>query len=134
ALPSLYPLSLHDALPICVGDIDGFVRAADLLVDYQEPLTNKHSLPDTLTSAALAGEPGAAMAMARLKLSDNSDFQDVDGARALLSKLAADGDSEAAVLFAETQYANLTSTGTRPSRREGGMTDRQIEDLVRDLT
>src|SRR5262249_52237797 len=77
-----------------VNDIDAMVRAAALLVDYHEPLTDKQAILDTLTPAALAGEPGATMALARLKLSDNSDFQDVEGARILLHKLWVDGDSE----------------------------------------
>src|SRR5262249_27902465 len=118
------------------GDIDAFVRMAGLLVDYQEPITNKQSFLDTLMSAVAVGEPGVAMALARLKLSDNSDFQDVDGARILLSKLSVDGDPEAAVLYAETQYANLTGSSFRPSRRDdnGGITDQQIQGLIRDLT
>ena len=120
-------------LAAALDDIDAVVRAAGLLVDYQEPLGNNWLLT-TLTDAAAVGEPGTAMALARLKLSDNSDFHDVDGARALLSKLAADGDTEACVLLAETQYDNLTSTSSRPSRRAGSSSDADIETLIDGLT
>src|SRR5439155_13419121 len=112
------------------GDIDAFVRAAGLLIDYPEPFRDKEAFLRVLTAAALVGEPGAAIALARLKLSDSADFGDVDGARTLLAKLAADGDAEAAILYAETQYDNLTNASFRPSGHAGGMTDAEIEALV----
>jgi hypothetical protein len=78
----------------------------------------------------VAGEPGAAMAWALLKLSDHSQLgRDEMGARVILSKLAGDGDVEAAVLLAETQYSSLGET-VLPPRVDESMSDDAIRELV----
>ena len=73
------------------------------------------------------------MALARLKLSGNSQFGgDKEGARALLQTLAADGDPEAALLLAETQYDHLSDSSFKPHRLDGGMSDDEIRQAVDD--
>jgi TPR repeat protein len=106
------------------------IRLAGLLVDYHARLDNPGRLVEPLTAAAEVGEPGAAIALAKLKLSDNSQFADVDGARALLKPLADGGDREALWLVAGSQYANLDSSSSNPYRREGGMSDQDLRRLI----
>jgi TPR repeat protein len=108
------------------------IRLAGLLIDYQTQLDNPKRLLEPLTAAAGAGEPGAAIALAKLKLSDNSQFSDVDGARALLKSLADAGDREALWLYAGSQYANLDSSSSNPYRREGGLSDDDLRKLIND--
>ncbi len=113
------------------NDIDARVRAAGLFVDYDEKLQYPDSYRDTMDAAAEVGEPGAAMAWARLKLSGHPQFgNDVSGARDLLARLADGGDSEAAVMLAETQYVDLDEAKFNPPRRDGGMSDDEIRTLL----
>jgi TPR repeat protein len=115
------------------SNIDARIKAAALLLEYDEKLEVPGYFSDKLAAAAEAGEPGAAMALARLKLSDNPQFgNDKEGARALLQGLASDGDQEAALLLAETQYDHLSDTSFKPNRLEGGMSDGEIRRTVDD--
>ena len=115
------------------SSIDARIRAAGLLVDYDEKVEVPGDFTGTLAAAAEAGEPGAAMALARLKLSDNAQFGgDKEGARALLQGLAADGDQEAMLLLAETQYDHLSDSSFKPNRLDGGMSDEEIRRTVDD--
>ena len=114
-------------------NIDARIKAAGLLIDYDEKVEVPGNLIDTLAAAAEAGEPGAAMALARLKLSGNSQFGgEKEGARALLQALASDGDPEAALLLAETQYDHLSDSSFKPHRLDGGMSDDQVRQAVDD--
>lgn len=111
-------------------DPDDHIRLADLLVDYHPRLDNAESLVSSMASHAASGRKDVALALARLKLSDNSQFSDEDGARALLRPLADGGDREALWLYAGTQYRNLDSTSYRPTRREDGLSDAELMAMV----
>ena len=113
-------------------DIDTGIRLANLLPDYGFQVDNPDRLAERLSDAAEAGEPGAALALARLELSDDRQFKNEDAARAMLRPLADAGDRDALWLYAATQYANLDSTSYRPSRRDGGLSDDQLKALITD--
>lgn len=113
-------------------DLADEIRLAGLLIDYQTQLDNADRLVASLTQAAAVGEPGAAIALARLKLSDNSQFTDIDGARALLKPLADAGDRAALWLYAGSQYANLAASSSNPYRRDGGLDDGDLRKLIDD--
>jgi TPR repeat protein len=106
------------------------IRVAGLLMDYQISLDDPKRLLGQLADAAELGEPGAAMALAKLKLSDNSQFTDVDGARVLLKPLADDGSREALWLYVASQYANLESSSSQSYRRAGGLADEDLRKLI----
>ncbi|TIO47474.1 MAG: sel1 repeat family protein [Mesorhizobium sp.] len=112
-------------------DLDACIRLAGSLLDYDGVRVD---YPDLLTErlrdGADAGEPGAALALARLELSDNQQFKSEDQARAMLKPLADGGDRDALWLYASTQYANLDSTSYRPSRRDGGLSDDDLKALI----
>ena len=89
-------------------DIDARIRAAALFMDYDERLSYPDGYAATMDAATEVGEPGAAMAWARLKLSGHPQFGNKDDeARAILATLAAEGDPEAPIMIAETQYIDL---------------------------
>lgn len=111
-------------------NLDDRIRLAGLLLDYHARLASPQSLIDALSNASAGGDKRAAIALARLKLSDNSQFTDVEGGRALLKPIADAGDREAFWLFASSQYGNLDSSGARPFRREGGLSDADLERLI----
>ncbi|TIV58710.1 MAG: sel1 repeat family protein, partial [Mesorhizobium sp.] len=112
-------------------DLDASIRLAKLLPDYDGfQIDNPDQLVERLSDAAEAGEPGAALALARLQLSDDQRFKNEDVARAMLKPLADAGDRDALWLYASTQYANLDSTSYRPSRRDDGLTDDQLKALI----
>ncbi|BCM18543.1 tetratricopeptide repeat protein [Mesorhizobium sp. J8] len=112
-------------------DLDAAIRLAKLLPDYDGvQIDNPGLFIERLSDAAEAGEPGAALALARLQLSDDQQFKNEDAARALLKPLADGGDREALWLCASTQYANLDSTSYRPSRRDDGLSDDQLKALI----
>ncbi|MDX8531438.1 hypothetical protein RFM41_03635 [Mesorhizobium sp. VK25A] len=111
-------------------DLDASIRLANLLPDYGFQVDNPDQLVERLSDAAEAGEPGAALALARLQLSDDQQFRNEDVARAMLKPLADAGDREALWLYASTQYANLDSTSYRPSRRDEGLSDDQLKALI----
>lgn len=112
-------------------DLDAGVRLAQLLPDYDGvQIDNPGLLIERLSDAAEAGEPGAALALARLQLSDDQRFKNEDAARAMLKPLADSGDRDALWLYASTQYANLDSTSYRPSRRDDGLSDDQLKALI----
>ena len=113
-------------------DLDASIRAAGLLVDYHQQVEHEQNLVRRLNDAAAVGEPGAALALARLQLSSHPQFRDEDSARAVLKILAEQGDRTALWLYASTQYANLDSTGSRPYRRPGGLSDKDLKALVDD--
>jgi len=112
------------------GDLDTSLQLAALLLDYQPTLAAPDILVKRLDAAILAEEPGAAIALARLKLSDNGPFSDVAGARALLAPLAEAGDRQAVWLYAGSQYLHLGSTSYQPYRQEGGLSDSDLKRLV----
>ena len=64
----------REALRLLAGssDIDARIRAAGLFMDYDEKLEYPTSYIATMDAATKVGEPGAAMAWARLKLSGPS--------------------------------------------------------------
>ena len=114
-------------------DLDDTIRLARLLCDYPGVrLDNAAALIERLSNGAVAGEPGAGLALARLQLSDDQQFKDEDLARAMLKPLADAGDREALWLYAATQYANLDSTSYRPTRRDDGMSDDALKSLLDD--
>ncbi|MBN9549008.1 MAG: sel1 repeat family protein, partial [Alphaproteobacteria bacterium] len=114
-------------------DLDAGIRLAKLLPDYDGvQIDNPDRLVERLSDGAEAGEPGAALALARLQLSDDQRFKNEDAARAMLKPLADAGDRDALWLYASTQYANLDSTSYRPSRREDGLSDDQLKALIDD--
>ncbi|MDG4896292.1 hypothetical protein P9272_22225 [Mesorhizobium sp. WSM4976] len=113
------------------SDLDAGIRLAKLLPDYDGfQIDNPDQLIGRLSDAAEAGEPGAALALARLQLSDDLRFKNEDVARAMLKPLADAGDRDALWLYASTQYANLDSTSYRPSRRDDGLSDDQLKALI----
>ncbi|KUM27052.1 hypothetical protein AU467_17725 [Mesorhizobium loti] len=112
-------------------DLDACIRLAGVLLDYDGMrVDNPDLLVERLSDGADAGEPGAALALARLQLSDNQQFKSEDSARAMLKPLADAGDRDALWLYASTQYANLDSTSYRPSRREDGLSDDALKALI----
>ncbi|RWH71504.1 sel1 repeat family protein [Mesorhizobium sp.] len=113
------------------SDLDASIRLAKLLPDYDGfQIDNPDQLIGRLSDAAEAGEPGAALELARLQLSDDQRFKNEDVARAMLKPLADAGDRDALWLYASTQYANLDSTSYRPSRRDDGLSDDQLKALI----
>ncbi len=114
-------------------DIDASIKLANLLPGYDGfQIDNPDQLVERLSDAAEAGEPGAALALARLQLSDDQQFRNEDTARAMLKPLADAGDRDALWLYASTQYANLDSTSYRPSRRGDGLSDDRLKALIAD--
>ncbi|MEZ2329515.1 tetratricopeptide repeat protein [Mesorhizobium sp. RCC_202] len=112
-------------------DLDAGIRLAGLILDYDgAQIDNPERLIERLSDGAEAGEPGVALALARLQLSDDQQFQNEDQARAMLKPLADAGDRDAFWLYASTQYANLDSTSYRPSRRDDGLSDDQLKTLI----
>lgn len=112
-------------------DIDDAIRAVPLLADYQTPLPRAAVYLQRLEDAATAGEPGAARALAELRLSGHPAFRDETAGRAILIRLAASGDGDAAWRVAETQYGNLDGGSGRPFRRDdGGLSDDAIRALI----
>lgn len=111
-------------------DLDSYMRLSSLLLDYRSRLTSLDSLVKRLDEAVLAGEPGAALTLARLKLSDNSQLIDVAGARALLQPLVEAGDRQALWLYAGSQYLHLDSTSYQPQRQEDGLSDSDLKRLL----
>jgi TPR repeat protein len=113
-------------------DPESFVRLAALLIDYHPRIERPEGLIKGMSSFAAAGHDDVALAFAKLKLSDNSQFADEDGARALLKPLADAGNRDALWLYASSQYRNLGSTSYQPTRREDGMSDAQLMALIDD--
>jgi TPR repeat protein len=103
------PRRVIQAMQDTPGTIEDYITLAGLLEDYQAKV-NKTGLIDKLSLAAAVGEPGAAMALARLKLSPNPDFRDEAGARELFALLARDGDKDARLMLASAHFSNLDST------------------------
>jgi TPR repeat protein len=113
-------------------DVADQIRVAGLLVDYNTRLENPNHLVEILSDAADAGDHAAALALARLKLSDNSQFNDIDGARALLKPLADGGDRDALWLYAGSQYGNLEVSSSQAYRRPDGWPDDQLKQVIAD--
>lgn len=111
-------------------DPESFIRLAELLIDYRPRLDRPERIVSAMSSYASSGRGDVAIALAKLKLSDNSQFTDEDGARTLLKPLADAGNREALWLYATTQYRNLGSTSYRPMRREDGLSDAELMALV----
>ncbi|MDX8517300.1 tetratricopeptide repeat protein [Mesorhizobium dulcispinae] len=112
-------------------DLDACIRLAGSLLDYDGVRVDyPELLVERLSDGADAGEPGAALALARLQLSDDQQFKNEETARAMLKPLADAGDRDALWLYASTQYANLDSTTYRPSRRDGGLSDDDLKALI----
>lgn len=112
-------------------DLDAGIRLAGALLDYDGvQVDNPERLVEHLSDGADAGEPGAALALARLQLSQDQQFKSEDTARALLKPLAVAGDRDALWLYASTQYANLDSTSYRPSRHDDGLSDDALKALI----
>ncbi|MBW8908714.1 MAG: sel1 repeat family protein, partial [Mesorhizobium sp.] len=66
-------------------DLDAGIRLAGLILDYDgAQIDNPERLIERLSDGAEAGEPGAALALARLQLSDDQQFKNEDQARAML--------------------------------------------------
>lgn len=111
-------------------DVANYARLAGLLVDYHPRLDNADMIAAALAKAASDGDERAALALAKLKLSDNSQFSGEEGARALLKPLADAGNREALWLYAATQYRNLGNSSYRPTRRENGLSDAELMALI----
>jgi TPR repeat protein len=112
-------------------DIDSIVKAAPLFADYDVRLKYPLSYELRLSDAAEVGEPGAAWALVRLKFSNHPDYgNDDNGARAILTGLAAGGDREAALVLAETQYGDLGTSSFNPVPKTGAMSDTEVRDLI----
>lgn len=93
------------------GDLDNAITLAGLLRDYQMKV-DKERLLKLLSLAAVVGEPGAGLALAKLKLSQNPDFRDEAGAREILALMMRDGDPTMQVLLARAHFTNLDSTSS----------------------
>lgn len=117
----------QEAIKALMGtyNVDNAIVLAKLMIDYRTRIENPEALVSTLSSAAETRND-AAFALARLKLSDNSQFSDEDGARLLLKPLADAGDREAHWLYLGTQYRNLASTSYQPMRRDDGPSDAEL--------
>jgi TPR repeat protein len=111
---------------------EDLVRLAGLLLDYRPRLQDAGSIVDSMASYAASGRDDVALALARLKLSDLSDFGDVAGARVLLKPLADRGDRTALWLYASTQYSNLGDSSYQPVRQDGGFSDAELTALIDD--
>jgi TPR repeat protein len=111
-------------------DLDDRIKLAGLLLDYHPRIEFKESLLKDLADAAEAGEPGAGLALARLKLSDNSDFFDINGARAVLKPLVDQGDREAIWLYAASQFDNQHSITSITGFENPGFSEEQVKDLI----
>jgi TPR repeat protein len=111
-------------------DADSAMRLAGLLTDYGTRVERPEDVVARMTTIAGRGRADVAMALAKLKLSENSQFTDEDGARALLKPLADTGNREALWLYATTQYRNLGSSSYRPMRREEGLSDAELTALI----
>ncbi|MDX8448336.1 tetratricopeptide repeat protein [Mesorhizobium captivum] len=112
-------------------DLDACIRLAGSLLAYDDVRVDYPDLlVERLSDGADAAEPSAALALARLELSDNQQFKNEDRARAMLKPLADAGDRDALWLYASTQYANLDSTSYRPSRRDDGLSDDDLKALI----
>ena len=112
-------------------DLDAKIRAAALLADYDVKITYPTGYSVAMTEAAEVGEPGAAMALVRLKFSNHPDFGNDDtGARAILARLAAEGDREAALLLAETTYGDLGESDFNAMPRDGLMSEAELRAAV----
>ena len=96
-------------------DLDARIRAAGLLVDYHQQVEHGQVFTGKLSDGAAAGEPGAGLALARLQLSDNPQFRDEEGARAVLKILAEQGD-RAALLALRIDAIRQSRTRPVPSR------------------
>jgi len=103
------PRRVIQAMQDAPGTIEDYITLAALLADYRAKV-DKTGLINKLSLAAAVGEPGTAMALAKLKLSENSDFRDEAGARELLALLARDGDKDARLMLATAHFNNLDST------------------------
>jgi len=112
-------------------DIENAMRLAPLMIDYRTRLERPEATVETLARAAET-RSDAALVLARLKLSDNSQFSDADGARALLKPLADAGEREAYWLYMGTQYRNLDSTSYQPMRRDDGPSDAELMAAIDD--
>jgi TPR repeat protein len=110
-------------------EVDNAMRLAGLMIDYRTRLDNPEGLVTTLSRAAET-RSDAALALARLKLSENSQFSDEDGARMLLKPLADAGGREAFWLYMGTQYRNLASTSYQPMRRDDGPSDAELMSAI----
>lgn len=106
-------------------DIDNAMLLAPLMIDYRTRLENPEATIEALARAAET-RSDAALLLAKLKLSDNSQFEDEEGARALLKPLADAGNREAYWLYLSTQYRNLDSTSYQPMRRDDGPSDAEL--------
>jgi TPR repeat protein len=106
------------------------ILLAGLLMDYKTSLDDPKRLVKQLFAAAEVSEPGAAVTLAKLKLSSTSEFNDVDGARALLKPLVDAGDREALWLYASSQYTNLDSSSSQSDLRAGGLSEDDLKRLI----
>ena len=102
------------------------------MLDYHVALDDPDRVVRLLVDGVEADEPGAAMALARLKVFGGTTYKDVPGARVLLKALADKGDRDALYLLAATQYQNLDSTSFRPSRLAEGLSDDDLRTLIAD--
>lgn len=122
----------QEAIRALAGTIraEDTIRLASLLTDYGTRLELPDGLVSTMSRLASEGRTDVAMALAKLKLSDNSQFSDEDGARLLLKPLADAGDRQALWLYAGAQYRNLGNTSYRPMRRDDGLSDAELMALI----
>lgn len=109
---------------------EDLVRLAGLLVDYHTRIENGEGVVAGMSSLATSGNDDVALALARLKLSGNSQFSDDQGARDLLKPLVDRGNRSALWLYASTQYSNLGSTSFSPTRRPDGLSDAELMALI----
>jgi TPR repeat protein len=110
--------------------MDDHLRLGRLLIGYHPEIENADRVKISLANAAELGEPGAAKTFAELKLSNNPQFADIDGGRALLKRLANEGDREALWLYALTHYTNLDSTSSQSVPRTRWPTDGELMRLI----
>ena len=123
----------RDAALLLAGsrDLDAKIRAAALLADYGVRVENPDGYLGPMKLAAEVGEPGAAMALARLKFSNHPDFGHDDmGARALLALEASRGDREAELILAETTYGDLGDSDFGAMPRDGILTEEEVRAIV----
>lgn len=122
----------HEAMRALVkSDVDeDYVRLAKLAIDYEPRFKEPERLISGLQTLAGVGNADAALALAKLKLSGNSQFSDELAGRALLKPLADSGNREALWLYASTQYLNLGSSSYRPMRLDDGLSDAELMALV----
>ena len=105
------------------------IKAAALFADYDERLKYPPAYLTRLQAAAEVGEPGAAMALVRLKFSNHPDFGNDDaGARAILARLAATAIARRRCFSSRPSTATSASSTFNPAPRGDAMSEDEMRE------